>query len=97
MKAGASNCLLSSAPAFVQSIVLTSKSGAASLSIYAAATSSGLSPSTMNRLLVSVNPASGPRTIALDLGGVLWPTGLAVSCSGAVAVAVVNVSNRVRP
>ncbi len=96
IKAGSSNVIISTTPAFIQSIVLSSKSGAASLSVYAAA-SSTVSAVTMNRLLVSVNPASGPRTAILELGGSLWPTGISVSCNGAGALAVLNISNRQRP
>jgi hypothetical protein len=96
VKAGSSNVILASAPAFINSVVLTSKTGAASLSVYASA-SSTVSAVTQNRLLVSVNPASGPRTASLDLGGSLWPTGITVSCNGAGALAILNITFRSRP
>ena len=96
VKAGSSNVILSSSAAFINAVVLTAKSGACSLSVYASA-SSTVSSTTQNRLLVSVNPASGPRTAILNLGGCLWPTGITVSCNGAGAVAVLNLALRSRP
>ena len=93
VKAGSSNVILSNGAAFIHSLVLTSKSGAASLSVYASA-SSTVSSVTQNRLFMSVNPASGPRSINMDLGGSLWPTGITVSCNGVGAMAVLMVSNR---
>lgn len=95
VKAGTSNFILSSTPAFVGTVILCSKSGAASLSVYASA-SSTVSAVTQNRLLLSVNPASGPRVVSADVGGSLWPTGVTVSCNGAGALAIINMNDRTR-
>ena len=95
VKGGSSNVILSNATAFLGTVVLTTKSGAASLSIYASA-SSTVSAVTQNRLFLSVNPASGPRTGSVEMGGSLWPTGITVSCNGVGAMAVVNMNNRIR-
>ena len=95
VKAGNSNVILASERAFIGTVILSSKSGAASLSVYASA-SSTVSAVTMNRLLLSVNPGSGPRVVSADVGGSLWPTGVVVSCNGVGALAIINMSNRTR-
>ncbi len=87
--------ILSDGPAFIQSVTLTAKTGGASLSLWASATST-INATLTNRLLIRAGGISSPATVNLDLGGSLWPTGITVSCGGVGARAVVFMNNRTR-
>lgn len=96
LKAGEGNRVLSTSSCFIQSVVLTAKTGACSLSLWNSGSTITNATAANNRLWLRSGGVSSPATISMDLGGTLFGSGLAVTLNGVGARAVVFVSNQTR-
>lgn len=95
LKAGQSNRIIVSGPCMIESIVLSAKAGAVSLSLYNTATSTINATTIFNRLWFrKTGAASGAdSTATYMLGETLFITGITVSLNGAGGLATLNIRN----
>lgn len=94
LKSGESNRVVSSGSSFLTGLVLTSKTGAASLSLWHRGAGS-VNVTLDNRLFVRAGGISSPATITI-MSETLWLSGITASLSGGGARATLFIADRTR-